>query len=439
MNARGVLIAAIVLAALAGGVYWSNKQEAAKPAQASSDPDKPKLVSASEDQIRRIEVKRREGETTVLERDASNRWQITAPKPVATDQDQASTVANAVAGLTWERLIEEKPANLAEFGLSSPATEVTITTKDGKTQTLQLGDATPTNTGVFAKFSGDERVFLVPTGTKSTVEKTTQDLRDKRILTFDSDKLTRVTVTRQKDAWEFGKDGRGEWQIVKPKPMRADNFAVEEVVRKVKEGRIDQNSEAELKAAKTSFAALTPIATVAFTDPSGVQTIEIRLHQKGEEKTYHARSSAVEGVYRIHEDLGSAFSAELSSFRQHKLFEFGYSEPQKITVREGDKSYTFEKQGEKWLTGGKPAAEANKVQIVIDKIREVTARDFTETGFDKPTVEMAVTWDGGKRTDRVSFQRLPTGALAKREGEPTIYILDPGPLNEVMKAASEVK
>jgi len=40
----------------------------------------------------------------------------------------------------------------------------------------------PVGSGVFAKLEGDPRVFVLPTYTKSNFDKTSKDLRDKRLL-----------------------------------------------------------------------------------------------------------------------------------------------------------------------------------------------------------------------------------------------------------------
>jgi len=57
-------------------------------------------------------------------------------------QDNAATVMSKVAsfpGDVW-RLIEEKTSDLAPYGLASPALEVVVTKKDGKTEDLLVGD-----------------------------------------------------------------------------------------------------------------------------------------------------------------------------------------------------------------------------------------------------------------------------------------------------------
>ena len=62
---------------------------------------------------------------------------------------------------------------------------------------LLIGDDTPTGSGAYAKLAGDPRVFTVASFIKTSLDKTPNDLRDKRLLTFDSDKLTRVELAGQ--------------------------------------------------------------------------------------------------------------------------------------------------------------------------------------------------------------------------------------------------
>ena len=41
------------------------------------------------------------------------------------------------------------------------------------------------------------------------------------------------------EAIEFGKNNQNEWQILKPKPLRADGLQVDELVRKLKVAKMD--------------------------------------------------------------------------------------------------------------------------------------------------------------------------------------------------------
>ena len=79
--------------------------------------------------------------------------------------------------------------------MTNPPEEVDVTLKGGKTTKLLLGSDTPAGTGTYAKLESDPKVYTIPTFTKTSFDKTVNDLRDKRLLTFNQDKLTSVAVT----------------------------------------------------------------------------------------------------------------------------------------------------------------------------------------------------------------------------------------------------
>ena len=142
---------------------------------------------------------------------------------------------------------------------------------------------------------GDPRVFTVASYVKTGLDKSLNDLRDKRLLTFDQDKLSRVELIAKKQDIEFGRD-KDQWQIVKPKPLRADGLQVDEMLRKLKDAKMDLTlSDDDAKKAAAAFASGTPVATVKLTDPSGTQQIEVRKNKDD----YYAKSSVVAGVYKV--------------------------------------------------------------------------------------------------------------------------------------------
>src|SRR5260370_42140018 len=106
--------------------------------------------------------------------------------------------------------MEENPSASPPTVRVSPPLEVIVTKKDGKTEDLLVGDDTPTGGGSFVKLKNDPRVFSVPSNVKSSLDKTSKDLRDKRLLTFDSDKLTRVNLQAKGQPVEFGKNNQNE-------------------------------------------------------------------------------------------------------------------------------------------------------------------------------------------------------------------------------------
>ena len=433
MQVRGLLAGAILLAALGGLVWWSNKKEAepAKP-----DPNAPpKIAEIPSADIVQVDIVKA-GSTTTVKRTSDGKWEIVTPRPSRADEDSVSTLVGTFNSLASDRLIEEKAANLAEFGLDHPALAVTVTKKDGKTLKLLVGDETPTAGGTFAKIEGDPRVFTVASWNKSSLDKGFNDLRDRRLIVFDSDKLTRLDLALKGQTAEFGKNNQNEWTILKPKPLRADGGTIDELVRRLKDAKMDPAvSEADAKKAVAEFAGGAAVALVKTTDAAGTQELVVR---KGKDNNYYAKGTALEGVYKIANDLGDGLNKGVDDFRQKKLFEFGWSDPSRVEIDDAGKTRVFVKSGDKWTEGSKTLDNIS-VQALVDKLRDLHAAKFLDKGYTTPVLWATVVSSDGKRTEKVLISKTGEDYFAIRENEPAVYQIDRQAVEDLKKAAADVK
>ena len=430
MKPNGLLIAVALLAVLGGVVFWSNKKQASA-AKTGTDTS-PKILTIPDEQIQQISIQKKGAEPIDLKRD-NGKWQILQPKPYAADPDACASLVSSLASVSADKTVEDTPTDLGQYGLANPQLKVTVTRKDGKTNELEIGDDTPTNSGAYAMAAGNPHVYTVLSYVKSGVDKGLNDLRDKRLLTFDQDKLTRVALAAKGEPVEFGKNSQNEWTIVKPKSLRADSGSVDTLVSKLKDAKMDlANPDAD---AARKFAGAAKIATATVQDSSGTQTLEVR---QDKDKNYYAKSSAVEGVYKITSDVGDGLNKSLDDFRNKKLFDFGFSDPTKVDVVNGLSAANYTKSGDKWMLGAK-SMDNSTVQNLIDKLRDLAATKFTDKGGGQQVFQASVTWDSGKRSEKVTIDKQGDQYFAQREGEPSIYELDKSAVDGVTQAASGVK
>jgi len=439
MKLSRLIIAAVVLAGLAGALWWSNKKEDEKVKNPAPDTT-PKVIALKEPDVVGLEIKKRSGEDTVLAKNASDVWSITAPKPLPADQGAVSSVVQSATNLNADRVIDENATDLASYGLAPAADQVIFKLKDGTTKTLLIGDSNPSGNDVYAKLDGNPRLYTMSSSNKSSFDKESKDLRDKRLMTFDQDKATRVELNAKKEAVEFGRINQTDWQILKPKPMRADGFSVEELVRKIKEANMDTSvTDEDAKKADSSWASATPVATIKVTDPSGIQTLEVRKVKNKDNEDYYAKSSVVPGVHKVTKDLGTGVDKGLDDFRNKKVFDFGFSDPTRVDFKDGTRSASYQKTAEKWTSNGK-SMDSTTVQALIDKLRDLSAAKFVETGFVTPQVEITVVSNDGKRTEHVSIAPEAGGKfIAKREGETEMYEIEGNTIAEMRGVAADVK
>jgi hypothetical protein len=420
---RGLLFGIFGLTFLAVGVYWSEKAreaDAGKP-----DPNAaPKLVSMAAPEIQQVTIARKDSEPAVIERLGPNQWQVTQPTKMRADLDVAAQLVTTLSDLRWERLVEEKAANLNEFGLATPAVKVTFKTKGSKPQSVLIGDETPTGGNFYAKLDGDPRV--INNSTKSSIDRSSAELRDKRLIPYDETKLGKLQISSRGLKLDFAKNAAGEWSISGPEPGRADSFEVEELLRKVREARIDE--------ATVSLGSLRPLAAVAVTDALGTYTLGV---SQGPNNVLYGRSSEVEGLHKLPEDLAKSLSS-LELYRNKKLFDFGFNELKKIELRTATINRDFVRAGGKWWVNGKEMDPAG-TQIFVDKLRDLTASRLFPLGPATTNASVKVTWGDGKRTETVEASVDAARVFAKRSGESSGYEILPTDWQAMLQAASDVK
>jgi len=431
MKSKGLLTASFLLLVLSGVIWWSNKKTATAD-KAPTESVTTKLLSITEDQIQNIEIKKRSGEIIHLQR-SDSRWQIAAPEALSADPDAVSSMLSTLSSLRSDRTVEEKTTSPDQYGLTQPAIELNVTDKSKKTTKLLIGDETPAGTAVYAAIAGDARVFALSSYKKNSLDKSPNDLRDKRLLTFDSDKVSGIELTAKKQTIALARS-KDEWQIVRPKPFRADRSQAEELLRTLHDARMDLSGSEDDKKASAAFGSGTPFAAARVTDITGTQELQVRKNKDD----YYAKSSAVPGVYKISSATGPGLNKSLDDLRNKKLFDFGFAEPDKIELHDGSKSYLLTRSGsDSWSNGAK--MDPVTVSAFVEKIRDLSASKFAETGFTVPAIDLTITSDGGKRVEKVTLSKNGDHYVAKRENEPALYELNASTVTELQKSAADLK
>lgn len=433
MKTRNLLVAAVVLFGLSGLVWWAKKHPSS-PSSDTNTPPAPKVADIPQSSIASVDITRA-GQPAITLQHAGDKWTITAPEPLPADQDAVSTAVATFSPLSADSVADEHAGNLAQFGLSSPALTVAVHRKSGKTDTFQFGGDVPIGSLVYLKTGADPKVYAVSSSAKTALDKSTNDFRDKRLLAFDSGKLTGVEIGNAKGSFDFAKNTSGDWQIVKPQPYRADSLQVEELIRKLSDAKMEGASAAdEAKKADAAFAGGIPFASAKVTDSNGTKTLTIRKNMSD----FYAKSSALPGAYKVTADLGSEFNKTADDFRNKKLFDFGFSDPTKIIIHQNGGDLTLLRSGSDWKSGGK-AMDSGQAQALIDKLRDLTASGFATPPFPATVVTIEVISNDGKRDERVEFAKAASGYVARRQNEPAVYLLPADAVDAILKSSTELK
>ncbi|BDC51218.1 hypothetical protein F183_A35340 [Bryobacterales bacterium F-183] len=427
---KGLLVAVGLLVVAGGAAYWTYTNEQAKEGKPAADAP-PKIAEIPDSQVTQIEFRRPGQPPTIIKRTGNVTWALTSPKEMRADTDAITPLLTLLGNLTSDSLVDANNKDWKTYGLETPALELVISKKDGKTQTLQIGDEQPAGGSMYVRMAGDSKLYTLGTFNRATLDRTWKDLRDKRLLSLSADELTKLEFTAKGATVEFGKNASKEWQIVKPEQFRTDNAVVDEAAGKLLEIKVDPTvTDEEQAKTDAAFASATPVGKALLTSAKGAEQLEIR--KQGD--VFYARSNSIEGTAKVTADVAAVLEKSAEQYKSRRIFEFGFSEPSKIDVKRAGSIKSYGKNNEQWFLNGKKM-KPETVQALIDKMRQLMAARFTAPSTATPTLEITVVTNDGKTVETVKF----AGALAAKGNEPFRYDLGPDALPELEKILDAIQ
>jgi hypothetical protein len=439
MKFRGLLIALICLVVLAGGLYLAGKRKSKSEAEATKTSEK--LFAVPADDIQQITLAPASGEKVTLER-SGDKWTIAEPAGVRADDYATSSVASALGGLTVSDVIADKPAVLKEYGLDPPQATVKFRTKSGAEHTLLIGEDTPTGGGLYAKTGSQPRVVTLSSYVKSDLTKSLLDLRDKTVLKIDTGTASRAWLTNKSGKLELVKSA-DRWQLAAPVQGRADQSAVEDLLRSVADAKLQSAEGQEAKATEAKFGLGSPEIMLKVQDASGTHELSISADRSGQR---YARSSEQSMVFTVASDLVTALSKPAADLRNKDIFDFESWTANSIAATTPEAHLLLTKEKDEWKGADpKKAPDAGAVSDLLDKLKAIRAEAFpppgpaAKYGLDRPVLRVQLTWGEKKQQETLELGMAGKKAYARRAGEPAIYEVSADKLKEARDAANKLK
>lgn len=165
---------------------------------------------------RRVELRRIDGG-----------WEMISPVRFPADSPVVDAIVRQMIELDVEGVVSGE-AGPAAFGLAGEAADAGEIRFEhgGNVEGFRIGRATPVGSNTYVQRIGDEAIAYVATWKINGLQKSSDELRDRKLMDFD-----RVSVERFRVAWPGGRVGlvkrEGEWWLVEPLQARADPDTVE--------------------------------------------------------------------------------------------------------------------------------------------------------------------------------------------------------------------
>lgn len=436
------ILLVLVLAGLGGYIYFvdSKRDPAAEGAKA-------KAFDVAADQIEELQANVTDGDNTRAVR-TDNTWKLVAPVEAEADSSELSNMASNLAALDIQRVVDENPSDLGQYGLNPARIDIGFRLK-GQTQATRLlvGDKTPTGADVYAKKPGENRVFLVSGIVEDTFRRTAFDLRDKTLLKFDRDKANGLELTHGNTTLRFQRRG-ADWVVVQPAAMRADFAAIEGLITSLQATLMQKFVAADASAAELRTYGLDrPTATASVL--MGEERVTLMLGRTDNAETY-ARIASRPAVVMVAPTIVADLNKPLNDYRRRDLFDQRSFSTKRVEFKRGQETLVFTKTAaadgkEAWKNAAGADADALKVEDVLTKLSNLRVATFeqrVDPALRAPALTVTAQFGQSKdekRTETVTLAKSGASVVASRGDEPGAMTLEGMGFDEVMKALDSLK
>ncbi len=231
-----IVIVALIIAALAGAVYFLTIPEKEPNLSDSyTDDDKIKIFSAEVSDMREVYVTNEYGSYALRRVDSG--WTLDGFEGISLDASMLDNLTGSFKNLTTTQRIEENPADLSVYGLDKPAAALRLVTTDGE-RTFYIGDETPDGNSYYFNTDTSSDVYLMESYVAAVVFLTARDYADIGS-TIDADYITEIRISSPDGALHVVMDPEGEkdrygllsyWNITEPVERSASNSDVASVL-----------------------------------------------------------------------------------------------------------------------------------------------------------------------------------------------------------------
>ena len=300
---------------------------------------------------------------------------------------------------------------------------------------------------MYAKVAGDKKVFLIAGYLESTFNRPPFDLRDKKVMNFDREKVDRVEIAQGTSTVAVAKSG-AEWRVTAPVDARGDFGTIEGIVSKL------QTTMMKSVAAED----VTDLKPYGLDKPSLLVTIGLgsaragfALGSKNPSGDYFARDISKNQVVTVGADTLTDLQKSATDLRRKDVFEFRTFNLSKIELTRGANTLRLregEGQGEGRRRsvaergheeGARRDEDGSASDAPFGPARAVVRGPKDKTGLNHPLLVVKANFDDGKKNESASLGREGANTFASRPDEPGASKLDTAEVDGILKDLDALK
>lgn len=391
---------------------------------------------------------------TISVEPAGDRWRITRPVTLPADTAEMNDLLEKLASAKVKEFVAEAPRSREPYGLERPIRLSVHTGKDKEraTRTLLVGRVDADKKGLYAMRDGESSVLLLPEEIGKLVPRNVGAVRNKQLVEFERDRVTRVQLESPKGAVTLQRE-KDRWTITAPEALPADQVEVGALLARLTELRA-QGFLGEDASAIPRFLPRAAVK-VTVTEEGGAPTTVLlapSTERRGGQPSAYAAVAGKGPVVLVDARALGDLDRSVNELREHALFSgVETKDVKRLRVSAGGQTAVLERSGDadwKLVEPTKGAARAPRVEDVLYSLRALRWKDIVSAGgedaarygLDAPSMEVVLLkGDGGELARLTVGKRDGDRAYVRTGASPAIYAIDPRALGPEPKIPDDFK
>jgi hypothetical protein len=416
-----IVVLLLLVAGLGASLYWVEVPKARQEAT------KAKLVSTASDDITAIELVFPDRQVALRKQDGA--WRLTKPIDAPADDAAVKALLGSLTGAEIQKSLDEVPSDVASFGLDKPDPTVKLATAKGDLPPIAVGKNAAIGGKTYVRVGDEQKVALVPSTLKFALNKQPKDLRDKQLLAFKDEDVTRVDITpadgppvalvrKDKDAW-----------TLEPGDQPTDITEVRSFLSSLRSTRAVDFADSDVAAAGLDKPRLS--VTVGL-GKDATQTLLIgKETTQGTQKQLFAKRGDQPTVVTLGDWSFRTLGKDAWQFRDKTVLGFGTDRVGRVVLerKEGPGATLVHGEPGGWSMDGEQQSKGGAIQRFIDDLRDLKgssiaeepAKNLKRFGLDAPDVRLTILDREQKPMGTVLLAKHDGKYYAVREGGPTVF------------------
>jgi hypothetical protein len=411
----------LLVAALGAYIY---RVEVPKAREEST---KATLVTVPGDDLTAITLAFADREVALRKQDGT--WRLVKPIEAPADDAAVKALLGSLTGAQIQRTLDELPADLASFGLDAPNPTVRLTTAKGDLPPIAIGKNAAIGGNLYARVGDAPKVLLTAATLRTALDKQPKDLRDKQILTFKDDDVTRIEITpaggpavtlvrKDKDAW-----------TLEPGGQPTDLTEVRSYLSSLRAARAVDFPDTTAAAAGLDAPRLTVAVQLG---SAGSQSLLLGGETtQGTQKQVFAKRGDQPTIVTLGDWSFRTLGKDAWQFRDKTVLGFSDGRVGRVVLerKEGPGATLVHGQPGGWTVDGAQQSRGGAIQRFVDDLRELKgssiaqepATDLKRFGLDAPDIRLTIVDREQKPIGAVLLAKRDGAYYAMREGGQTVF------------------